>query len=270
MASAAVGRPPARDWRLSRRQSRKIALRAGLLVALLGLWQYAGSDTGRFTLPTFTRTLAALGELATDGSLIAALFATNQALIGGFALALAVSLPLGVWMGTTPWVERVAQPYLMMLLATPMIALVPVVQVAFGLTLTARIVVVFIFAFIYMTVNTMTGVRSVAPGLRAMASSFGASRLQMLRWVVLPGSVPAVMAGVRLGLGRAIIGMVVAELTLVGAGVGSLIIEYQVRYQPGYVFAVVLVTVLEGVLLMEIAARVERRFGRWDPQHAVE
>jgi ABC-type nitrate/sulfonate/bicarbonate transport system permease component len=270
VVSRAVVRLPSGDWRSSGRQSLKIALRVGLLLGVIALWQSAGSETERFGLPTFTRTVTALVELIADGTLLPALLATNLALVGGFALALAVSLPLGIAMGTTPWTERLAQPYLMMLLATPMITLVPVIQVAFGLTLWARIVVVFVFSFIYMTVNVMTGVRSVSPGLLQMASSFGASRRQRLRWVVLPGAVPAVMAGIRLGLGRAIIGMVVAELTLVGAGVGSLIIEYQVRYQPGYVFAVVLITILEGVLLLEIARRIERRFSRWDATHVLD
>lgn len=248
----------------------KIGLRVGILLAVLALWQAFGNDAVRLSMPTFTGTMSALAEMIGDGSLIEGLLITNQAMVLGYLLALAVSLPLGIGMGTTRNVQRIAEPYLMILLAAPMIALVPIVQAAFGLTLAARVVVVFLFCFVYMTVNTMVGVRSVDPGLREMGRSLTANRMQMLRYIVLPAAVPGIMAGVRLGLGRAMIGMVVAELSLIGAGIGSLIIDYQVRFQPAYVFAIVLAVVLEGVLLMEIARRVELHFARWRGSQAVE
>jgi ABC-type nitrate/sulfonate/bicarbonate transport system permease component len=195
---------------------------------------------------------------------------TNEALFGGFALALAVSLPLGIAMGSRRMVANIATPYLTILLAAPMIALVPIVQLVLGFTITARIVVVFLFSFIYMTFNTMIGVETVDPALKEMAHSFGATRWQMLRRVTLPAAVPAIMAGVRLGMGRAIIGMVIAELSLIGAGIGSLILDYQVRFEPAYVFAIVLTAVVEGVVLIEIARRIESRFARWKGSRGFE
>jgi ABC-type nitrate/sulfonate/bicarbonate transport system permease component len=92
----------------------------------------------------------------------------------------------------------------------------------------------------------------------------------MLRRVTLPAAVPAIMAGVRLGMGRAIIGMVIAELSLIGAGIGSLILDYQVRFEPAYVFAIVLTAVVEGVVLIEIARRIESRFARWKGSRGFE
>jgi ABC-type nitrate/sulfonate/bicarbonate transport system permease component len=252
----------------------KPVLRLGILAAFLGTWQLMGNDEIRLAMPTFTRTVAALGDLLSqgwgEGTLLEGMLITNQALLGGYAAALAVSLPLGILMGSSRGIANVAMPYLTVLLAAPMIALVPIVQLVFGLTLAGRIVVVFLFAFIYMTINTMIGVREVSPELKEMARSFGATRGQMLRRVILPSAVPAIMAGVRLGLGRAIIGMIIAELSLIGAGIGSLILEFQVRFEPAYVFAIVLLAVLEGVLLMEIARRVEIRFARWRGVQGVE
>jgi ABC-type nitrate/sulfonate/bicarbonate transport system permease component len=252
----------------------KPALRLGILAALLGTWQLIGNDEVRLAMPTFTRTLSALGDLLSkgygEGTLLEGIVITNQALIGGYLLSLAVSLPLGILMGNSRSVAKVATPYLTVLLAAPMIALVPIVQLVFGLTLAGRIAVVFLFAFIYMTINTMIGVREVSPELKEMARSFGATRGQMLRRVILPGAVPAIMAGIRLGLGRAIIGMIIAELSLIGAGIGSLILEFQVRFEPAYVFAIVLLAVLEGVLLMEIARRIEGRLARWKGVQGVE
>lgn len=252
----------------------KPTLRLGILAVFLGVWQLLGNDEIRLAMPTFTRTMAALGDLLADGfgegTLLEGMLITNQALVGGYLAALVVSLPLGILMGSSRAVAKVASPYLTILLAVPMIALVPIVQLVFGLTLAGRVVVVFLFAFIYMTINTMIGVREASPELKEMARSFGATRGQMLRRVILPGAVPAIMAGVRLGLGRAIIGMIIAELSLIGAGIGSLILEFQVRFQPAYVFAIVMLAVLEGVLLMEIARRIEVRFARWKGVQGVE
>lgn len=269
MAAQVVRRPtPSRERWL------KPVLRLGILALLLGGWQLIGNDEIQLAMPTFTRTMAALFDMLSVGfaedSLLEGLVITNQALFGGFALALAVSLPLGIAMGSSRGVANIATPYLTVLLAAPMIALVPIVQVLLGLTLAARIAVVFLFSFIYMTVNTMVGVRTVDPALKEMSRSYLASRLQRMRYVILPAALPGIMAGVRLGLGRAMIGMVVAELSLIGAGVGSLILDYQVRFQPAYVFAIILVVVLEGVLLMEIARRFEMRFSQWKGSVTVE
>jgi ABC-type nitrate/sulfonate/bicarbonate transport system permease component len=248
----------------------KIALRLGILAVVLGLWQMVGNDEIRLGMPTFTGTVTAGAEMFADGTLLNALWITNQAMFVGYFLAIVVSLPLGIAMGSSPAIERVATPYLMILLAAPMIAVVPIVQASLGLTFAARVAVVFLFSFVYMTVNTMVGVRTVDPGLKEMARSYLASPLQRMRFVILPAAVPGIMAGVRLGLGRAMIGMVVAELSLIGAGVGSLILDYQVRFQPAYVFAIILVVILEGVLLMEIARRLELRLGQWKGSVTIE
>lgn len=248
----------------------RLSLRAAVLIVILAAWQAAGDDANRLTLPTFTGTMRAFGEMTLDGSLPVAMFNTTQALVGGFALALAIGIPLGIVMGNWPAIGRVGWPYLLALLAVPMIAISPIIQIVFGLTLVARIVIVFVFAFIYITVNTMVGVRSVEPSLREMGASFCASEGQMLRHIIFPAATPAIMAGIRLGLGRALIGMVVAELTLVGGGIGSLIQDYRALFQPSYVFALIVAILLQGVLLMAIARRVEGRLSRWEGSGAIE
>lgn len=207
--------------------------------------------------------MAALRDLVADGRLIDGMVATNQALVLGFGLAILFSVPFGLAMGLSAVTSRIAQPYLTIFLAVPTIALVPIVQVVFGLTLTARAVIVFLFCFVYIAVNTMVGVRTVDATLKEMAHSFGARTWPLVREVVLPGALPGVMSGIRLGLGRALVGMVVAELALVGAGVGSLIVEFQGRIQIAHVLAVVVAIVLEGVILMEIARRLELRLAPW-------
>ena len=106
-------------------------------------------------------------------------------------------------------------------------------------------------------------VRAVDPVLLEMAASCGVGRLRLLSDVILPAAVPGIMSGIRIGLGQALIGMVVAELTIVGVGVGSLIVELQGRFRVAPVLAVALTVVLEGVLLMTLVERVEKRLSRW-------
>lgn len=242
---------------------KRAGLRLAVLIGLLGTWQVVGVDDAPATLPTFTGTMAALGDIVGDGRLVSGLIATNQALAFGFLAAAGFSVPLGIVMGSNRLLARVAQPYLTIFLAVPTIALVPIIQTVFGLTLTARVVIVFLFSFVYIAINTMVGVQTIDPSLKQMARSFGASRPAMLREVILPGALPGVMSGVRLGLGRALVGMVVAELALVGAGVGSLIVEFQGRIQIAHVLAVVVAILLEGIILMEVARRLESRLAEW-------
>jgi ABC-type nitrate/sulfonate/bicarbonate transport system permease component len=120
-----------------------------------------------------------------------------------------------------------------------------------------------LFGIPYVLINTAVAVRRVDPALTEMALSFGASRWLVLRDVVLPAAVPGIMAGIRIALGQALIGMVVAELTIVGAGVGSLIADLQGRFRVAPVLAIAVTIVLEGVLLMTIVEWIERRLGRW-------
>lgn len=240
----------------------RLGLRCLTLVLLLVSWQLAGA-AGGVGLPSFTRTMSALADLVAGADFYRALWATNQALLLGFGLAVLVALPLGLLMGRFNLVNRTIRPYLSLLIAVPVIAFIPVVQAVFGLTLSARVAVVFLFSVAYVAVNTAVGVRSTDTALLEMARSFGTRRLATIREVVLPAAVPGLMAGVRVGFGQALIGMVVAELTLVGAGVGSMIAEMQGRFQVASVTAVTLVVVFEGLLLLSLAAWCERQLSRW-------
>ena len=152
-------------------------------------------------------------------------------------------------------------PYLMLLLAIPLIAILPLVQAVLGLGLVTRVVVVVLFALVYITLNTETGIRTVPSPLREMAHSYGASRWHTFRHVVLPSARPDIAAGLRLGLGRAVVGMVIAELFLVTTGIGSVVSYYRGRFDTGAVLAIVLVLVLEGVLVMQLTRRLDKRRG---------
>jgi ABC-type nitrate/sulfonate/bicarbonate transport system permease component len=238
-------------------------VRIAALLALIGAWQLAGNDTIGLLFPTFGRTLVAFWGLVSDGTLQVALLVTNQTLLAGIIVMLVVGIPVGIMTARVSVLDRIVTPYITFLVAIPVIALIPVLQAILGLTFAARVTVVVLFGIPYVIINTAVAVRRVDPVLTEMATSFGASRLVILRDVVLPAAVPGIMAGIRIALGQALIGMVVAELTIVGAGIGSLIADLQGRFRVAPVLAIAVTIVLEGVLLMTIVEWIERRLGRW-------
>jgi NitT/TauT family transport system permease protein len=114
-----------------------------------------------------------------------------------------------------------------------------------------------------IAVNTRTGVRTLQAGWIEMARSFGATERQLWWTIVLPGALPAIVTGLRLGLGRAFTGMIAVELLLVAVGVGRLILEFQGAFESGAVYAVILFLVVEAVALLRLLRYVERRLAPW-------
>jgi ABC-type nitrate/sulfonate/bicarbonate transport system permease component len=233
-------------------------IRLAVLAVVLIAWQAVGNDSAMINMPTFTRTLSAFADLVRSGELPVALVNSNIALFWGYLGALVFGVPLGIAMGLLQPVRAAVNPYLTVLLTAPLIATLPVLQAVFGLGLETRIVVVFLASFVYIAINTEVGVRTTPADLDEMARSFCASRWQRLRMVVLPHAFPAIMAGARLGVGRGVVAMVIAELFLVGSGLGSLLSLYNERFDTGSVMAIALTMVLEGIVLMAIGRRIER------------
>lgn len=244
----------------------RAALRLVVLVLFLGAWQLAGDDSIDLLFPTATRTLDAFVELVRDGRLPLGLLITGQALAVGFAIIVSIGVPTGVLVARFPLADRVVTPYFTFLVAIPIIALVPVVQALLGLTFAARVTVIVLFGISYVVINSAIAVRRVRADLTEMARSFGAGRLAMMTEIVLPAALPGIMTGVRLALGQALIGMVVAELTIVGAGVGSLIAELQGRFKVAGVLAVAMTVVLVGLCLLSLVEMMERHVNRWSVQ----
>jgi NitT/TauT family transport system permease protein len=235
-----------------------LRIAGGLVVA--AIWEIAGRHSQSLLLPSFTETVVALRTLMFSTALWSALWVSNEALVLGFAAALAIGIPVGLTLGRWRAVARWLDPYVNLLLVLPTAALIPIVFMAGGLGLTARVLVVCIFSLPVVAECARTAVREVDPRLREMARTFGATTAQEWRTVLLPGAVPGLMTGVRLGLARAIEGMVVVELLLVAVGVGRLLLDFQGRFEAGHTYAVILVVMAEAVMLTQLGHRIERRF----------
>jgi len=181
----------------------------------------------------------------------------------GFALALVAGIPLGLVLGTNATVRALLDPLVTALYCMPRLALLPVIIMWLGIGMESRVVVVLIGAVLPIIVNTMAGIREVDPNWTRAAVSFGANRLDVFIKVLLPGSIPAVLTGVRLGLGRGILGVVIAEMYVSVAGLGHLISAYGEAMRVDHlVFYSVLVS-LFGFIAVTAVGKVEDRLQSW-------
>ena len=238
-------------------------LRGAPLVAFLALWQWAAWVPVSFNFPTPWQTLVALVELLGSGALLQATATSLQSLLLGFSAAVLIGVPLGLLMGVVRGVGRVARVYLDLLIALPTAALIPLVILSFGISIISSAVIVFVFSAPFITMNAYGGVRDTRPRLVEMARAFGASWGQLFTRIVVPSAAPMILAGMRLGLSRAFLGLIVAELLLSPFGLGKLILNSRSMFEHDKMFATVVWTlVLSGVALAALA-RVEARLLRW-------
>src|SRR5919197_1622482 len=186
-------------------------------------------------------------------------------LVFGYALAVVLGIPLGILAGWDRKFNYFIDPWLNFLNSLPRVALLPLIVLWVGIGIESKILVVFLGAFFAIVMNTLYGVRTVDKRLLDVAASFGASQARVFGTVVLPGSVPFILAGLRLGVGRALIGVIVGELFAANAGLGYMItVASHAMQTVRLLFGVLLLTFM-GVLLVEVLRQVERRFQRWRP-----
>jgi ABC-type nitrate/sulfonate/bicarbonate transport system permease component len=239
-----------------------------LLTLVIGAvaWEVAARSVDSLLIPTFMGTVEGFVQLAGDPELWEALFISNQALVVGFVIALALGIPLGLAIGRFPTLERVTNVYLNILLVAPMAAIIPLLIMSFGLGFTSRVILIVMFAILVMVINARTGVRQIDPKLIEMARSFGASELAIWRRILLPGALPAIMSGIRISIGRAVEGMVIVELLMVSVGIGGLILNFRGRFQGELLYATIVYVIIEAFILLAVArwleARVTRTVGR--------
>ena len=237
-------------------------VRAVSLVLVAGAWEFGGRTAGGIFFPPLSRVLEALGRLLFDPDLLGALGESFSAFAVGLFVAIVLGLTIGALMGRLHAFGRIGVQYTAFFLAVPMSTLVPVVVVAAGVGLTARASLVFLFAFFEIVWNTYLGVRHADRAQIEMATSYGAKGRRMFQRVLVPSAMPAILAGLRLGTGRAFIGMIAAELLLASVGLGLLMKRFQSRFQTPELFAVVLLMLLIAALVIGVIQFIERRLLR--------
>jgi NitT/TauT family transport system permease protein len=249
----------------SRRQLPAAVPRVVAWVVVLVVWQVVAARVDPRFLATPTAVARAFVDLLAAGELHTALASSARSLVFGFALAVTVGMTTGLLMGRYRLVGAFLDPYVNALFPTPRIAFLPLVVLWFGLGLQAKVVVVFMMSVFPVLINTYVGARDVSRTLDEVGRAFCAPERTILARIFLPATLPFITSGIRLGLGQAIGGMVVAEILLAFGGLGGLIRAYARNFRPDYLFATILVLVILGVGLTLLLQLVERRLSRWKP-----
>ncbi|HLQ34292.1 MAG TPA: ABC transporter permease subunit [Chloroflexota bacterium] len=260
--AAAVAKPPSLPFG-------HLLPRSGWHVPLLAiatgivLWELIGRTFQFVWFPPFSMVAAALWELTAKGLVIANLLASLKSLGIGFLLSVAIGLPIGALMGRYRKVEWALDLHVSWLLISPSIIFAPIFFTIFGLSDATRIAVVVLYAWPIIVYNTFVAFRHVDRELIEMAISFGARESKVFRRVLLPASLPLTMAGLRLGMGRAVKGMINGELFVALVGLGALVEKYEGSFDAQYVLAVVLVVMIVAVFMAEMVQWLDRRLTYW-------
>lgn len=253
-----------RGARLRRRATRpERALQLGLLVTIIGIWEWYGRRSDPLTFAPPTQIAADFVDMTKSGELPQALGQSLLALSVGLTLAVIVGISIGYAMGWWTVVGRTLDPLVSGLYVVPIVALVPAMIIWFGLGLTSRVVVVFLFAVFEILLSAYAGVKNVDPHILDVARTFGARRRDLLRRVVFPATLPFLFVGLRMGASRALKGMIVAEMLFAVTGLGRLIILSAGAFEMSRVLVVALTVAAVGILLTAIIQGVERRVMRW-------
>jgi ABC-type nitrate/sulfonate/bicarbonate transport system permease component len=157
-------------------------------------------------------------------------------------------------------------PFINAMNATPRVALLPLIIIWLGIGILSKVGIIFLGAVFPMLINARDGVKTTPHNLLNAARSFGASEWQIFRSVVFPSTVPFIITGLRLGVGRALVGVLVGELYAATAGIGFMITVAGATFQTDKVFVGILIFAITGVILTVILDRMERRFDKWRPK----
>jgi NitT/TauT family transport system permease protein len=232
-------------------------------IFVFGGWELVGRSIDPLLFAPPSVVINEFSRLLSSGELVAAAKITAQALFLGYALAVIVGIPFGIVMGAWERFGDVLQPYLYAIFSTPRVVVVPLIVVWFGIGFEARLFLVFFWTAIAISVNTAQGVRNARPDLVEVARSFQVSRMQMARHVLIPGAIPFVVSGLRIGAERAIVGVIIGEMFLQIVGLGGVIRQGSADLIPARMLCAVVVIAVMGTAIVTALDMLERRFQVW-------
>ena len=249
-------------------QEKKI-LGTTAVVVFLTVWELVG-NTLQLINPMFmsapSLVFKAAVQLFASGEIWNDLRVSGLEFFWGYILSVIVAIPFGIMVGWYKRASYVFDPFINAMNATPRVALLPLVIIWLGIGILSKVGIIFLGAVFPILINTRDGVKTTPYNLLTAARSFGASEWQIFRSVVLPSTVPFILTGLRLGVGRALIGVMVGELYAATAGIGFMITVAGATFQTDKVFVGVLIFALTGMIAMELLTKLEGRFDKWRPK----
>src|SRR6476660_9738136 len=249
-------------------QEKKILGAAGATIFLI-VWELVG-NVFQLINPMFMSAPSLIAKAAIDlfasGEIYNDLYISGTELLGGYLLSAAVAIPFGIMVGWYKKMSFVFDPFINAMNATPRVALLPLVIIWLGIGILSKVGIIFLGAVFSILINTRDGVKTTPLSLLNAARSFGASEWMVFKTVVFPSTIPFILTGLRLAVGRALVGVLVGELYAATAGIGFMITVAGATFQTDKVFVGVLIFALSGMIGMELLTKVERKFDKWRPQ----
>ena len=249
-------------------QEKKI-LGAAAVAVFLVVWELAG-NIFQWINPMFMSAPSLIFkagyQMFVSGEIYHDLYVSGIEFFWGYLLAVVFAIPFGIMVG---WYKRMSylfDPFINAMNATPRVALLPLVIIWLGIGILSKVGIIFLGAVFSILINTRDGVKTTPVNLLNAARSFGASEWMVFKTVVFPSTIPFILTGLRLAVGRALVGVLVGELYAATAGIGFMITVAGATFQTDKVFVGVLIFAITGMVSMELLTKLEHRFDRWRPQ----
>lgn len=251
--------------RLDYTRGQRIGIGALSVLAFFSVWSASTTftDVNPIFLPSLSSIRDAIIESYTSGALMPNLYSSVTLFIACMALALGIAIPLGILIGAIEPLNRTFGTWFWTIYTAPRIVFIPLVLIWFGYSTAAKVVIVIISSVPPAVVMIMEGVKTVEGSMLRAARSFGASRFDQLRKVVLPGTLPYVGTGIRMGVARGLVGLFGAELFTGRDGLGFLLADAGKRYNIPLVFGTLAMYLVMCMVMVSASATVEKRLSRW-------
>lgn len=240
-----------------------LAISCVSLVAGIALWEIFGRGVNPIFASHPSAIFAAAVDMVRSGLILRAFFDSIQPLVVGYALAAVVGVPLGLLIGRYRWAEWGLGIYVTACYATPLVALIPLFVLWFGLGFAVKVAIIFVLSVFPITINTWAGVKAVPKTLIEVGTSFVASDAAIMWKIIVPATLPYIMTGFRLAVGRAIIAMVVAEFFTAITGLGGIILKAGDNFQTARMFVPVLILMALGIGLTALVGWLEEKVAPW-------
>jgi NitT/TauT family transport system permease protein len=246
-----------------RRSLRNLGIRVLSLAVFLALWEWAGANIDPVLFTTPSAVAKAAVEMIGSGELWTYLWPSLKVLAIGFSLACVIGIGMGLLLARYEILDVALSVYITFLYSIPSVALVPLIVLWAGFETPAKVIILFLFAFFPMVINTYQGVKSVDPKLVEVGRAFRCSERQLWGNIVLPAALPFIVTGLRLALGRGLIGMVLADLYTAISGIGYLIVRTASTYRVDKMFVPIVTLGLLGVTLTALLRLAEKYVAPW-------
>ncbi len=239
------------------------AVRAASVVVVIALWEIFGRQVN----PLFLSYPSAIGraflQIVVTGEFQRSALGSLHVFAVGLSAALVLGIAIGLLMGRYRLAEYLLDPYVYAFDATPRVALIPLLLLWFGLGNSSKIAIVFLSGLFPVLMNTFSGVRTVSAQLVEVGRAYGAGEGKLFTKVILPAALPFIMAGIRLAVGRALIGIITAEMFTAVTGMGALLVRYSSALATDKFFVPVILLALLGVILSNIIEKLQKRLAPW-------